>query len=430
MKKLLFLSLLSAMAVLSGCGSSSDEEATEPVAEQEQEAVPEVRDVTRGINLTESQKAAVGRNNDFAFNIYRAISQSEGNETKSLVFSPVSCTYALGLLNDGARGQTSAEILSLLGFGGGTAKEVNELCQTLILESPLVDEQVVLKLANTVVANADITLSEKYSREVKAYYQAETFSKDFADPSTLTFVNGWCSSHTEGKIEKILDELDPDTKALLMNAVYFKAPWAVTFDKSETADEPFTCDDGRRVSTTVMHRLGALNYTRNATYATVALPYGKGDRWTMYVLLPEPGKSVADVLGSLTQSSWEENKSRLVGTKVDVKLPRFKTESDLGLTEIVNSLGARTMFTNAADFSLMTADGRPLKVSKIKQKAVAEVSEEGTEAAAVTVIEMIESAMPTGEPVYPEFHATRPFVYLIQEETSGAVFFIGTYRGE
>ena len=150
----------------------------------------------------------------------------------------------------------------------------------------------------------------------------------------------------------------------------------------------------------------------------------------MYVLLPNEGKSIDDVMCGINNTSWEKNVAKMYGMTVDVKLPKFKIESEMDLNNVLKALGATTMFNKNADFSLMTKDAMQLFVDLIKQKATIEVSEEGTEASAVTINMMFTSTGEGGEVEIPQFYANRPFIYLIQEASSGAIFFIGTYQGK
>ena len=386
---------------------------------------------TRNMGLTDAQKQAVGKNNDFAFNFYRLLIQQPDIKGKNIITSPLSVTYAIGMLNDGAKGKTSEEMTSMLGFENGTANDINELCRQLINEAPKIDEQVVLKLADCIVANLDIELTDQYQKDMTDFYQAEVFCKDFSQKSTITFINDWCNQHTEGNIKEIIHELNPEQKIVLMNAIYFKASWSGKFEKEETKKEKFTREDGVSSAVQMMHRRDATEYTSNDVYATIGLPYGHGSNWRMYVLLPHEGMTVNDVLGGLNNSSWNDNLSKMEGMGVDVKLPKFKTESEMELNGVLKALGASTMFGLTADFSPMTKDATQLFIDLIKQKATIEVSEEGTEASAVTINMMCSSNIDGGggTPI-PLFHANRPFIYLIQESTSGAIFFMGTYQGK
>lgn len=454
MRKIYYFAVAAVFMTMSFSGCSSDEVTVKEPEPEQTTALPpddqkenqdngqsnnenqndnstEITVKTRNMGLTDAQKQAVGKNNDFAFNFYRQLIQQPDVKGKSIITSPLSVTYAIGMLNDGAKGKTSEEMTSMLGFENGTAKDINELCRQLINEAPKIDEQVVLKLADCIVANLDIELTDQYQKDMTDFYQAEVFCKDFSQKSTITFINDWCNQHTEGNIKEIIHELNPEQKIVLMNAIYFKASWSGKFEKEETKKEKFTREDGVSSAVQMMHRRDATEYTSNDVYATIGLPYGHGSNWRMYVLLPHEGMTVNDVLGGLNNSSWNDNLSKMEGMGVDVKLPKFKTESEMQLNEVLKALGASTMFGLTADFSPMTKDATQLFIDLIKQKATIEVSEEGTEASAVTINMMCTSNGDgdEGTPI-PLFHANRPFIYLIQEATSGAIFFMGTYQGK
>ena len=445
MKRIYYAAMTVVFTTMSFTGCSSDEVTVtepEPVTthsddkQQKQDDEPnnngnqpgnngEVTVKTRNIDLTDAQKQAVSRNNDFAFKYYRQLAQLSDLKDKSFVTSPLSVTYAMGMLNDGAKGATAEEITKTLGFEGGSSKDVNELCMKLIKEAPMVDEKVVLKLADCIVTNYGTDLYEQYQKNMADYYKSEVFNMDFAQRSTIDFINNWCNKQTEGMIKDIIDELSPEARIVLMNAIYFRAVWSGKFSEENTKYEPFTAEDGQVKQVAMMHKEDAVEYTNNNTYSTIGLPYGNGKNWRMYVLLPNAGKTVADILAGLTNNSWSKNVERMYGQKIDVKLPRFKTESELGLNDVIRSLGAPTIFSGKADFSAMSSES--LFVSLIKQKAAIEVSEEGTEASAITIVKM---DLTIGDDVTtPTFHADHPFVYLIQEASSGAIFFMGTYQG-
>ena len=211
-----------------------------------------------------------------------------------------------------------------------------------------------------------------------------------------------------------------------MNAVYFKATWTNKFDPSETRDETFTREDGQSSVMAMMHRKAMALFAPGEVYSTLCLPYGSGTNWQMLVMLPNEGKSVDEVVSSLSTTPWETLWQKNRGTyQVDIKIPRFSTGSEILLNDIIAQMGAPLMFSPSADFRQMTEDGEQLSISLLKQKAAIEVTEEGTKASAVTA--PIASSMLPGQNV--DFHADRPFVYVIREASSGAVFFIGVFQG-
>ena len=438
--------VLLAMGLLTACSSGNDvvEVPDQPKQEQPKpdnpkEDEPETPDPedsmvvdmlpqTRAIQLTEEQREFAKKNNDFTFNLYRAVNDAQ-QERKSIVTSPLSVTYVMGMLNDGAAGKTEEEITSVLGFGAGDKAAVNAYCQALIQQAPLADPSVTLQIANIVAADEDVVLEDTYKQNMSDYYEADVASLDFSEPASLDYLNGWCNDKTEGMIPKIIDELSPEAKLVLMNAICFKATWTEKFDEQDTKEETFTKADGTAATVPMMYRNALIQYGANDVFSSVCLPFGSGDKYRMYVLLPSEGKSVDDVVNVLTNDFWEKNRPS-GNAVVDLKLPRFKTNSDIRLNDLISQLGAPSMFdSEKADFAGISKNYKDLYVSLLKQKAAIEVSEEGTKASAVTVA-MIDTTSGPMDYEKATFHADRPFVYLIQEWDTRAVFFIGTYEGD
>ena len=377
---------------------------------------------TQYIELTQEQKALVAKSNDFSFNLYRAIHAADNQ--KSNITSPLSVAYVLGMLNDGAAGNTAKEISQVLGFGANK-QTINEYCKALIDQAPIADPSVILQIANIVAANQDVTLEKDFKNDMQNYYSAEVASLDFSKQSSVDYLNTWCKEKSGGMIPSIIDALSPENLLVLMNAVYFKATWTEKFDEKDTKDEDFTKADGSTIKLPMMHRNAQIRYCTNDVYTGIWLPFGSGDRWSMKVLLPEEGKTIDDIVKSLTGESWENNLWQ--HAIVDIKMPRFSTKSDIMLNDMVSKLGAPSIFDpQKADFSLMSKNQKQFYVSQMKQKAAIEVNEEGTKTTAVTVSMMTGSNIVNGK---GEFHANRPFMYVIQEWSSGAIFFIGTFQG-
>ena len=432
MKKLLLL--IPAVVALMGCSSDStgnDRDDGEMVIDM----LPE----TRSIVLTQEQRAFVGKNTDFSFDLFRAISQMPKGK-KSSIISPISVTYVLGMLNDGAAGNTAKEISSVVGFGEGKTQAVNDFCKKLIDEAPKTDPSVTLEIANIVIGNdyRHVGFEPQYEWDMQDYYRAEITNLDFSQKTeTLAEVNGWCNDKTHGMIPEILNESELKTNALLllMNAIYFKATWTEKFDPADTRDKTFTTADGKTQSLPMMHRKALAQYSENDVCTMLNLPYGSGDKWSMKVLLPREGKTVDDVIATLNAESWEALRFSGWNPVVDIEIPRFKTSFETDLIEPLSAMGAPTMFLpNSAEFPNICSNFKQgLYVGLMKQKAAIEVDEEGTKASAVTVAGLVDSAGgPWGieKPMNVDFHANRPFVYVIQEASSGVIFFLGTYRGE
>lgn len=375
------------------------------------------------VRMTEDQLSAVSSNNDFSLRMFKEVAASgEG----SVLVSPLSATYALGMLANGAQGDTRREIVGGLGFGTEDVKDVNAICQQLMTDAPRLDKSATIDIANAVVVNQKQQLRSDFKKTVRQHYDALVENKDFGSPATLSFINNWAKEKTKGMIPKVLNAIDPMAATYLMNAVYFKGIWASKFDKARTQKEPFVTENGVRRQLPMMRQESQYRANVNDTYKTVILPYGNGS-FNMVVLLPQEGKTVNDVLAGLSAETWRENIESCLEMEVDLKLPRFTTTCQSVLNKPLSNMGMRRMFNSQqADFGAL-CDGQTA-VSEVLQSAKIELDEEGTRAAAVTaVVVMMTSA---GLPDLMEFHADHPFVYAITESSTGAIFFMGVYRGD
>ena len=408
--------------------TENNEEVT-PVVPKEDDTRPH-HSAPRAIPLTEEQLGYVGANNDFAFSLYRRVMEQAGTADTSSVFSPLSVTYALGMVAEGAEGETLEEIKTALGFGAD-AQGITGFCQTMMENAPLADETVKLNIANSFYLNSlkHFTLKDSYASRLKSCYKADIESLDFSQPSSADHINSWCNLQTNGMIPKVLEKLDKDAVSYLLNALYFKAYWNVPFDKEETQDGDFTKTNGTKQTVPFMHREGEIMYARIPNlFSSVTLPYGNGS-FRMHILLPDEGHTTGDVLTWLTQENW----TSLVnynqhGKEVDLLLPRFKVEFDAqDLISPLMAMGIRGAFGMGGSLTGICNE-QDLLVGQMFQKAVIDVNETGSEGAAVTVVGVYATSVGDDRGPIP-FHANRPFIYLITEGSTGAVFFIGTYTG-
>ena len=372
-------------------------------------------DAPKEIELAEGEQELINSNNDFAFNLFR---KARGDESK--ILSPLSITFALGMLNNGAEGETLQEINQTLGFGEAGADAINAFCQKMLKESNTLDEKTKALIANTIFVNEGLgyRLQEGFMDKVNTYYDAQPQNRDFGDGETMDVINQWASDHTMGMIPTVLDSLtfDHTVVSYLLNALYFKGIWSSPFRKENTQDEPFGGGD----KVPMMHQEKSVRYAENDLYQAIRLPYGNG-AYRMDIFLPREDKTVGEVLETLNGSNWQpkyEYKS------VDLKLPRFETSTYQPLVKEMSELGMPKAFSVFAEFPYFCNSsgciGNMFQVAKIK------LDEEGTVAAAVTVIAWEGTGMPP-QPV--PFHANRPFLYVISEQSTGAIFFIGQYTG-
>ena len=434
-KNLFWLAAVVLSFGLQSC-SSSDEESID-LGEAKQ--VVNMLSDPQPIQLAPEQRIFANDNNQFTLRFLKTVNDVD-QSGKSFIYSPLSITYVLGMVNDAAEGETERELEQTLGFHEGGIQAVNDYCKKLIDGLPKVDEKVTLNIANAIFLNKDYTLKPQFEQDMQTYYNAKAEALDFSASSTLNHINGWCNEKTNGMIPTILDEVDPMMVSYLLNAIYFKADWASKFDQKNTKEETFTTEKG---STTLplMHQNVLISYLKTNSYSAVILPYGSG-LWNMTVLLPEKGKTTDDVIKEMTQSSilnspgWcETGGNYFEGYEVDLKLPRFETSSDTdllegGLVRLMQKMGIKLAFDSYyAEIPNMC--DRPVYIDMMRQKAKIKVNEEGSEAAAVTVVG-VKNESTVQEPIkYPKatFHANRPFVYVIRESSSGVILFVGKYTG-
>ena len=409
-----FFPLISACCLSVGMLTSCSED--EPVT-------PNVKYNPGTIKLTTAQQAQVENSNEFAWKFFKEVSKGEQQD---VFVSPLSVTYALGMLANGAVGDTQKEILEGLEFRSGKVDDINSLCHQLMIESPKLDKSTKVSIANAVVANKNKPLQPDFKNVVEKQYQALVTNQDFSSPATLSFINLWASELTHGMVPKLLDRVHPDAVTYLLNALYFKGIWYRQFDKKRTQQESFTQADGKKLTVKMMHQKERFFAAENDNYQTVVLPYGNGS-YEMVVLLPREGKDLSSLLQTMDAKKWKDNLKNTHSSEVDLKLPRFTSAYTRELNDVLKLLGMNTMFERGkADLTKMSK--AKAFVSMVLQKAKIEVDEEGSKAAAVTVVETLDAAASPSRPIM--FHANRPFMYAIVEHSTGTIFFMGTYQGK
>ena len=377
--------------------------------------------------LSDAQHEMVNNNNSFAFSLY--------NKTmgmNSRVVSPLSVTYLMSMLANGADGETQKQILATLGWAGEgiqqpSLQDINDYSRMLIEKTERLDKAVTVEIANYVAVNKEFKLNSKFQKSVEREYKAGVESLNFTSPSTLKRINDWCNDRTHGMIPSIINELDPDAVSYLMNAIYFNGTWKDKFSKEETKQEMFRGYTRDIQYVDMMHRHGEYFYADGDGYSAVSIPYGNG-AFRMTVILPSEGSFLRDVMASMDGGKFQALQRSMEKCNVDLKIPRFTTEVDLPLNDIISALGAPLIFSSQADFSQFARGD--FYVSKMFQKAKIEVSEEGTKAAAVTAAIMMMSAVRPEKKRNVVFHADSPFAYIISENSTGSIYFMGQYTGK
>lgn len=423
MKYLAYLAAVAAIMFGSvSCEKVSGKDVDEEVPEEESPAETEQNDGKLHLSSKSSELVELG--NSFAFNFLDKVNaSSEG----SFVISPLSMQFLLGMILNGAQGDTAEEICKVLGYGAGEIDAVNEFSLSMLKQLPSLDEATKLTIANAVVVNKRYPMKDSYKTAVGKFYEAEVSNMDFEDgEGTSNKINQWCSDHTNGLIPRVLsaDNVKQDMFAFLMNALYFKSPWCYKFKAEDTAPETFTGANGEDVTVQMMKMNKELpSYYNNEVFSSLCLPYGNGT-FLMNLFLPEKGKDLQDVINSL--SGTDIRSLRYSRARVDLWLPRFETNSDISMKGLLIAMGMPTAFSDNANLHGMSDVEGSLKMDFIKQIANITVDEEGSEAAAVSIGGVLLTSIPPSV----TFHANRPFLYLITERSTGAVLFAGKYSGD
>lgn len=419
MTKLLMLSgtIMLATSCSTANKSVSSEEASRPQTNKEYENMD-----AEYLTLTDAQDSIIAKNNTFAVKLFEKTAKMQ-----STVISPISVSYLMAMLANGANGQTKADIMKALQLEEKDLDEMNALYKMMIQRCGNTGKGTTLNIANYFAMNKEVKLEDAYANKMKNIYNAGIESLDFTSSKTTAHINNWCKKNTNGMIPSIIDKVDANASAYIMNAIFFNGTWADKFSKSQTKNENFRGYTRDITMVPMMHKSDKLLYWGNDMYTAVRIPYSNSS-YTMTVMLPNEGVSIDEMLKTMENAdltAWRQDAEQCI---VDLKLPRFTTEADVTLNNIISELGAANIFNSNADFTNIAKSN--MFVSQMFQKAKIEVSEEGTKAAAVTAAIMTMSALPTEEPKHVTFHANRPFVYMITEANTNAIFFMGQYTGK
>jgi len=369
------------------------------------------------LNLPLKTAEVITADNSFGFDLYRKLSAAAETNV-NLMISPLSVSQALAMTYNGAAGETKVAMEQAMQMAGIERDELNELNRTLVNALLAHDPKVILEIANSIWYRDDYTILDDFKQRNTEYYNAEVNAMDFSDPGCKDVINAWVDEKTHGRIEEIVKEIKPESFMFLINAIYFKGIWKFEFAKKDTREQPFYLQDGTSVNVDMMNRKITANCLSNDLFSSIELPYGKGN-WRMFLFLPESGKTLKDIEDQLTSENWNLWMTQYKEiTDLELYLPRFKFAYEESLKNALAAMGMEVAFTEAADFSGILPGGG-LMISDVKHKTFVEVNEEGTEAAAVTSVEIVLTSM--GE--YLSFN--RPFLFAIAEKSSGAVLFLG-----
>lgn len=381
-------------------------------------------DASEPRQLNMSERSLVNSDNSFGFKLFKDIIKEENG--KNVFISPLSVSMALGMTYNGANGKTKEEMQNTLELSGLTLQEINESYKNLIELLTDLDPKVKFQIANSIWYREVLPIEDEFLDINQKYFDAEVSGLDFSAPDASVRINKWVSEKTNGKIEKIVDDvIEPLTMMFLINAIYFKGTWTYEFDKSKTQEDVFTLPDGSMKSCQMMMKEREFQYFENEQFQAIDLPYGDGD-FRMTVFLPREEKSVDSLIAELNQENWNRWINSFSQQKVNLQIPKFTLQYEIKLNEVLKSLGMELAFVpELADFTEIYEEEKVnanLYISKVKHKTFVEVNEEGTEAAAATSVEVgITSVGPTSILM----RIDHPFMFAIRENHSETILFIG-----
>jgi len=399
MRKLIVLILLAVLVPFSftGCGGKS---------------FPEVTYDIEKIDPRVPQRSA-----EFGLNIFRQLNTED--QDQSVFISPLSIATALTMTYQGAGGTTKEAMASTLNYKGIDMDVLNESCKNLLRYLQQADDNIELSINNSIWIKKGEAVNQGFINANSEVFDAYVSELDFSQDDAAGEINRWIDEATKGKIDRMLEPPIPaDVVMYLINAIYFRGEWAEQFDKKNTFGALFQNGDGSTADVMMMSKKGRVDYAQGDDHKVIRLDYGSG-KTSMYLVLPIE-RPVNKFIADMTLSKWQSIKKSLAEEdEVLVQIPRFKLEYGIKeLNDSLSALGMAEAFTGSADFSGIREG---IFISRVLHKAVIEVNEEGSEAAGVTVVEMVESA--AADPT--TFIADRPFMFVIEENETGTILFMG-----
>jgi len=382
------------------------------------------------------REIVVQGNNKFALELYARLRSAEGN----LFFSPYSISSALAMTYTGARGSTQEQMATVLHFPTGINKGEDSA------KVPLSDRRTFasvfgevikdlnsrgqkgrykLAVANALWAQKDYGILAEFLELVKTGFDGKLQEVDFvrASEKARKTINSWVEEKTNEKIKDLIAKgvLDSMTRLVLTNAVYFKGDWASKFKEERTKDAPFTLANGDKIDVPMMNQVEKFGYMETDTFQALGLPY-VDDELSMIILLPKKHDGLGELEQSLTLESLSQIIEDIHKREVVVSIPKFKMTSQFSLAGVLKSMGMQDAFSGRADFSGINGQ-KDLYISAVIHKAYVDINEEGTEAAAATAVTIrLTSVGPAPSPV---FRADHPFLFLIRDNQSGSILFLG-----
>lgn len=354
----------------------------------------------------------------FGLNLFRELHREDPDH--NIFISPLSISTALSMTVNGAAGDTRTAMMQVLEQQNIDLNAVNQGYQQLLTLLPQLDESVSLQLANSIWYKQGFQVRPPFLDTNETYYGSEVAALDFSDPGSVDVINGWISDNTNGLIDHVLSDIPADVVMYLINAIYFKGAWLHEFDPEATVPYPFQLQDG---SSTEVEMMGlgqqVLPYLETDLFEAVDLAYGDSI-FTISLILPKHDVDMDAVVEELKAENWQNWASSFNNREIMFGMPKFTLEYKESLKKTLTTLGMGIAFGDGnTDFSnIAQAD---LLIDDVIHQSFLEVNEAGTEAAAVTVVVIVETSVP----LVPTVVLNRPFLFVIRENQHNGILFIG-----
>ncbi len=377
------------------------------------------------IQVTDACKAAAQSSNGFAIDLYQQARRREGN----LFFSPASVSTALAMTHAGASGTTKQQMADVLHLTPEQDVDAGFAGLMDLLNSTGDRNGYQMSTANRLWGAEDARFESSFLALMKEHYHAPLESLDFGQTEAArNTINTWVLDQTHGRIVDLIPPgiLKPDDRMALTNAIYFLGGWQSEFDKSLTKQSPFHLTTDESVETATMYQQESFAYAEDSETQIVSLPY-RENSVSMVILLPKQRDGLTRLEDRFTPERLDGWLEKLNERPVQLHMPKFKLQSQLMLADVLRSMGMTTAFSDDADFSPMSKR-ESLKISEVIHQANVDVDEKGTEAAAATAVILAPTSAafdPTEPPKPVVVRADHPFLFLIRDNATGAILFLG-----
>lgn len=379
----------------------------------------------KSLDFSAQEKEIAKASNEFTLKAYGFLS-NDLKPNENLFYSGVSMSSVLSMTANGAAGNTYEQMYKALNFDKFSEDQINNYQYKLLTTLPFISNSTKLNIAYGIWHTPDLNILPTFKSTVTEDYKSRIAALDYnkAD-ETLKDINGFIGRKTEQMIPEFFPNLPAGMKMLLVNAIYFKGEWDKKFDKGKTKKDTFYLQAGNTVQTDFMEITHSFEMATTTSYQAVKLPY-KDKKFEMIIVKPSSNSTLKTLQEKFTRNeAVQEMDNQFKDASLILSMPKFKFEYEIDLNKMLQQFGMADAFYNVADFSRM-ADNKRLFIDKVRQKAVIDVHEAGSEAAAVTVVEMTYSSISSSVPTRIKYD--EPFIFLLREASSGLILFMGQYN--